>query len=380
MIAALKIDRIETWSCTVPLDQPIDFGQFTITERKHCLLRMSTSDGLTTDVVGQSRGAPIDIAIQDLFAPLLIGRSATNHLEIRRAAAAAMTPLDREGTLNRAWSLIEIGLQDLRAQAVGLPLWQMLGGDPKPLAVQLIEGYALQEESAESFVDRLVARVDEGYRLIKVEAAHYETAESLLGRLELFYRLAGNRARLVLDFAWSWQRPGDHARLLDGLREFDIAWIEDCFPRTQVNHYRELRRATPLPIGCGDEASRIEDLLALVDANVVDVIRADATTLGGISAVQELSLVAHRAGIAMSCHEHPEIHEHLAFGLGCSDHVEMFPSDRPFDCVHKLVETVPECRVSNGLLIPPDTPGTGVKFVNARVAHYASRSNITKSS
>jgi L-alanine-DL-glutamate epimerase-like enolase superfamily enzyme len=374
----LTIDRIETWSCTVPLDHPIDFGSFTVEHRHHCLLRISTSDGLRSDVIGQSRGAPIDVALNDLLAPLLIGLSAARSLEIRNAVASTLTTLDREGVINRAWSLMEIGLHDLQAQAANLPLWALLGGEARPLPVQIVEGYALNNESARSFVDRLTSRAEEGYRLIKVAAAHYKSPIELLDRVAAFHTQVGDNAQLVLDFAWSWKNARDHQFLLDGLRHHNIAWIEDCFERTRINRYHELRRSTPIPIGCGDEASRLSDLIALVEARAVDVIRADATTLGGIGAVHELSLVALREGIRLSCHEHPETHEHIAFGLGCTDHIEMFTSDRPFDCAHKLLESVPETRVRRGMLHPPELPGTGVRFIDKQVSKYATRHNITE--
>lgn len=376
MPEALIIDRVEVWSCSLSLDQPIDFGEFVIDKRHHCLVRLYTRDGLIADIIGQSRAAPVDVAVADILAPLLIGRSAADLSLCKRAASAALTALDQDGTLSRAWSLLEIGLHDLRAQSAGIPLWRMLGGDPAPVAVQIVEGYALVGESDPSFAERLAERAAEGYRLIKIEAAHYGDARKLLSRLEHFRVLAGEQPQLVLDFAWSWKNVKENRYLLDGLLAHNIAWIEDCFPRNNITSYQNLRGSTPIPVGCGDEATRLTDLLELMRSNAIDVVRADATTLGGIEAIQELTFAAKRAGIRLSFHEHPETHEHLVFGLDCADHVEVFTADRPFDCVHKLLQAPTELRISRGMLSPPDKPGTGIKFRDEIVSRHASRHHV----
>ena len=66
----LMINKIEAWACTIPLGQALDFGAFQITERKHTVVGVSTTDGLVTELIGQSRGALVDMALLDVIAPL----------------------------------------------------------------------------------------------------------------------------------------------------------------------------------------------------------------------------------------------------------------------------------------------------------------------
>jgi L-alanine-DL-glutamate epimerase-like enolase superfamily enzyme len=303
----------------------------------------------------------------------LIGRSALAAEGIYRDVADALAATDRDGAIGRAWSLLEIGLHDLRSQAVGWPLWQLLGGWPRRVPIQIVEGYALVGESDDAFAERLAARAAEGFRLIKIEAAHYQKADELLSRLAAFRRRAGDGPQLVLDFVWAWKDVKSKQRLLDALADLGIAWIEDSFDRTAVDRYRELRGASRVAIGCGDEATRQADLLALIEGGAVDVIRADATTVGGIAAVRRVTETAAAHGIRASLHEHPEVHEHCVFGFGASDHVELFPKDRPFDVVHRLWHETLTARISNGELEPGTLPGTGIRLNDDAVRHYAIR-------
>src|ERR1700744_3943175 len=99
------IDRIDAWACNVPLPEPLDFGTFSVTSRRYVALRVRTAGGLSADVVGHSRGSPIDVAIIDLLGPKFIGTDPgdipARVEDFRRLTIA----LERDGVLGRAWSL-----------------------------------------------------------------------------------------------------------------------------------------------------------------------------------------------------------------------------------------------------------------------------------
>lgn len=358
----LLVSQIETWACRLPLPAPIDFGRFVALERHFVGVRIRTRDGLVADCLAQTRGCPIDVVLADVIAPLLVGKSAFDIESRRIEVARALTALELDGAIGRAWSLCEICMQDLRAQAAGWPLWRLLGGSPRRVPVELVEGYALVEETAEGFADRLARRVTEGYRAIKIEAAHYTQEVEILRRLELLRKKTGPDCAFVLDFAWSWPTATCKRDFLQALCELKIDWIEDPFPRERVEQYKELKKISKLPIGCGDETTRLSDVAALIDQEAIDVVRIDATTIGGITAARNLASHARSRSLRVSFHERPEVHEHCVFGFDSADHVEIFPVDRPFDCAHELLEAPVIPRVSKGLLEPSDQAGTGIRL------------------
>lgn len=358
----LLISRIETWACRLPLTAPIDFGSFVARERHYAAVRVHTHDGLTADCLAQTRGSPVDIVLAEVLAPLLVHKSAFDIESRRLEVARTLTALELDGAIGRAWSLCEICLQDLRSQAAGIPLWRMLGGSPRQVPVLLVEGYSLVEETADGFAERLARRVSEGFRAIKVEAAHYSGSAEVLRRLELFRKKAGFDCALVLDFAWSWPDPASKRDLLAGLEELKVEWLEDPFPRHSIRHYRELKTVCKLPVGCGDESTRPSDLFALIDAGAIDVVRIDATTIGGVSAARQIASHGRSCSRRVSFHERPEVHEHCVFGFDSADHVEIFPVDRPFDCAHEILEEPVASRVTRGFLEPGHRPGTGIRL------------------
>lgn len=369
----LIISKIEAWACVVPLGQALDFCTFHVTGRKHTVVRVTTSDGMISELISQSRGAPIDVAFLDVIAPICLGQDASDPPAIYEKVSNALIAMEMDGTLGRAWSLMEICLHDLCARAAEIPLWKYLGGYPAPVKVLLVEGYALEGEDTTGFAKRLAQRTEEGYQLIKLEAAHYENEQELFERLDLYYELSEKTSDFILDFAWTWRDCTDKTALLEGLRKYDILWLEDSFPRVDIVAYKALREATNIAVGCGDEASRASDLIALIEENAVDIIRIDASVVGGINAAKRVIACAKLNNIPVSFHEHPEIHEHLVFGLGCSDHVEVFPIDRPFDQVHQIWEATIFDRIKDGYLHPPTAPGLGITLKSDMVDKFSIR-------
>lgn len=371
---APKIDRIEAWACVLPLGHTLTIGPFKIRQRSHLAVRVRTSDGLQAECVTQSRGSPLDVMIADVIAPRLIGRHAHDIDGCRAQLKQDLVAMEFDGAVGRAWSAVEICLHDLRAQAARSPVWRMLGArQPQPVEAMVVEGYAMEGESDTQFVDRLLERVAQGFRRIKLEAGHYGDSDALPRRLSEFRRQAGANCRLVLDFAWMWQRAEDRLQLASSVGAYGLDWLEDPMERTLLQEYRRLRERSGIAIGCGDETSRASDLDALASAGGIDVMRIDATTIGGIEPLRQLSASALVRGLRVSYHEHPEVHQHCVFGFGAADHVEMFPTNRPFDRVHDLICDSPFDRVAKGMLAPPDEPGTGIRLRMATVEQTARR-------
>jgi L-alanine-DL-glutamate epimerase-like enolase superfamily enzyme len=359
---AHAISAIDVWACTVPLPQPIDLGNVVLRERAHLAIRVATADGLVADCVTQSRGSPLDMILSEVIGPRMIGKDASDVGARRAELKRQLTPMEYDGAIGRAWSALEICLQAIRAQALGMPLWQALGGRSLPIPVEIVEGYALVGETDGAFAERLAARVDQGYRMLKIEAGSYRDIDELTRRLKLFRELAGPDPQLILDFAWSWTDADAKRDLVARVEEYGILWLEDPFPRTDLDGYAALRSFARAPVGCGDESTRVDDLRRLARSGSIDILRLDATTIGGIGAVEELVSEARDRRLRLSFHEHPEVHEHCVLGFECADHVEIFPTDRPFDQVHRLIEESAFDRVSDGVLEPYDRPGIGMKL------------------
>jgi L-alanine-DL-glutamate epimerase-like enolase superfamily enzyme len=372
MTADSAIDRIETWACTIPLPAPLSFGAFTISTRRYAAVRILTKGGLVADCLGHTRGSPVDVAISDLFAPALLGKDAMDHGE-RLADLARMTvAMEDDGVLGRARSIVDICLWDLKAQAAGMPLWRLLGGAPRKVAVGLVEGYEIAGETEADIAARLSGRAGEGFSFLKMEAAHYGDPQAVSRILSAVLR-DHDDARFTCDLAWSCKTARDGLKAAEAWRDLGVAWIEDPMYRTKLSEIAFMRRHSPVPIGVGDEVTRPADLEALMESGAVDVLRIDATTIGGVTAALGLAARAVSRGLRVSYHVNPEVHRHCVFADTAADHLEIFPTDRPFDCSHMLLEHAAFADVDGGFLAPPETAGTGLRLDTDTLTRFAYR-------
>lgn len=368
-----SIISIDIWACRIPLPYPLSFGSFEIRSREYLALRVTTACGLVSDTVALSRRSPIDVAIADLLAPVLIGRDALE-IELRTSELASATrALDQYGVIGRARSILETCLWDLRAQAEEQPLWKLLGGQARLMPVLLVEGYPLPNESHRVFAERLAARAAEGYTAIKIEAASYADANDLTERLRLVREIAGPDLQLVVDMAWSWGSLEEAIAAAHQWASYDLTWIEDPFLRSRSADIASLRTSGGSPIAAGDEATRPGELTDLLAADAVDVLRLDAVAIGGIGSVLKLAAAATRSGVRASAHVHPEIHRHSALASSAFEHIEAFPIDRPFDYTHELLQHPFMNTVRDGVAKPPSEPGVGIQLAMDAVRRTAYR-------
>ncbi|HTN97064.1 MAG TPA: enolase C-terminal domain-like protein [Nordella sp.] len=372
------IERIETWAVDLPLPGALSFGAFTVTARQYAAVRVVTKNGLVADCLGHTRRSPVDVAISDLLAPKLIGRDALDQSARLEEMALVSRATDEDGVIGRARSLLDICLWDLKAQARGVPLWKLLGGTSRKLRVALVEGYEIAGESEDDIARRLIARAAEGYRFFKLEAAHYGAAEPVR-RILATVRAAVPDAEFACDLAWSWRNARQGLEAAEAWRDLGIAWIEDPMARTRIAEIGLLTRQSPLPVGIGDECTRALDLEALMDHAAVDVVRIDATTIGGIDPALGLAAKAAARGLRVSYHVNPEVHRHCVFANELADHIEIFPADRPFDCSHMLIENPSFSDIKDGFIAAPEAPGTGLRLKDEALKRYAYRHAIQKS-
>ncbi|QIG47381.1 hypothetical protein G5V57_06295 [Nordella sp. HKS 07] len=377
MTGDTSIERIETWAVDLPLPGALSFGAFTVTARQYAAVRVVTEGGLVADCLGHTRRSPVDVAISDLLAPRLVGKNALETAARFEDMSLVSRATDEDGVIGRARSLLDICLWDLKAQARGAPLWKLLGGTSRKLRVALVEGYEIAGESEDDIAERLIARAGQGYRFFKLEAAHYCAAEPVR-RILTRVRQAVPDAEFTCDLAWSWGTARQGLEAAEMWRDLGIAWIEDPMARTRIAEIGHLTRQSPVPVGVGDECTRARDLEALMDHAAIDVVRVDATTIGGIGPALSLAAKAKALNLRVSYHVNPEVHRHCVFASDAADHIEIFPADRPFDCSHILIERPAFDDIKDGHIEAPGTPGTGLKLKDDMLERYAYRHAVQK--
>lgn len=361
------IASVEAVVASFPLPAPFQLGTVTIAEREFALVRITTEGGLEGSMFVLSRDQPLAELVERGLAPLLVGRDADAIARrVEECHNGAVGP-SRPGLRTRCISLIEIALWDIKAQRAGLPLWRLLGGYRPDHPALIVPDYLSEGANVERHAERVGELGREGFPLVKLGRA---SSPDLTRRLLEATRAAlPDDCGIVVDAAWVWRNAGEARRELHAWGDPRLSWLEDPFPAGDVRSAARLRASGTVPIAVGDEVSDPRQLERLIEADAVDVVRLDATTLGGIQAYRDIATLASSQGLELSPHVYPEVHVHLAAAWPGVVAVETFEPDSGVYPSHLFVSGGPE--VAEGRIVAPSTPGLGFELDWERISKHA---------
>ena len=295
------------------LPQPIRFGNWLMTHRDFALVRVSVEEGAEGFAFTLTRNGPVTEAVR-LLRDSYVGRTVDSPEAAFDQALSANPMSLSSGVGLRALSLVDLALWDAAARTAGLSVVEVLGGRSKPIPVTAIAGYPPTMEPAG--VRRQVGGLWEaGWRRFKmpVSGTWRETYDRLAAA-----RDAAPSGRLALDGAWTFRTVSEAVEFCKGL-PVDLEWFEDMFLPGDAAQIAELRMAVDIPIAVGDEQGGSYYPEALLQAGAVDVVRLDATCMGGVTRFAEMVALVRQASVSLSPHMNAHVHASLLNGLGIVD-------------------------------------------------------------
>ncbi len=354
------IAAVDAQTVRFPLRKPLKIGDMSITHREYAVVRVLTEAGLVGKAFVLSRDLPVAEVVRGPLASLLVGQDADAIAARWEQCYRATIPAGRVGIAMRALSLVDIALWDIKAQRAGLPLWRLLGGYQPELPVSMVAGYLTEGTTPEEVAEVVLEHAAAGYDYLKVARSPDPAATDRL--LSLVVPNLPERAKVVVDGLWVWRSVREAlAELRSWEQHRALGWLEDPFPPERVDLCAALRQACPVPVALGDELSDPNAFHSLLRAQAVDVLRVDATAVGGISTAMRIMHLAAAAGVDVAPHVYPEVHIHCAAAMPGALAVETFdPTGNDFEPSHRFVSGGPT--LSAGRLHAPTAPGLGFEL------------------
>ncbi len=269
----------------------------------HTLVRLMTDTGISG--LGQSAcwGYPRAVAsLLGELAPLLIG---TDPFRIEHIwhMAYRHRPF-RSNLVSAAVSAIDLALWDIKGKALGLPVWELLGGRTRDqVRLHALVGGASPDEISSS-VDWAVAQ---GFTAVKFDPLLHGYEDLPLRQLVKSACAMAVAAREAggedIDLIFELHRKLDPARAIvvcTALAQFDPLFIEDPIQIDTIATQVEIARRIDVPIAMGERLSSIWEFEELLSRNVAILVRPDVGLAGGLSACRKIAAIAeaHHCGVA----------------------------------------------------------------------------------
>lgn len=218
--------------------------------------------------------------------------------------------------------------------------------------------YLTEGADPEAHGERVAELAQDGYPLVKLARA--SSPDAMRRLIAACQKGLPDGCRLVVDGAWFWRNAGEAQRELEAWGSPDLGWLEDPFPAEDLRSIARLRDAGVVPIAVGDEVADPQQLRRLIEADALDVVRLDATTLGGIQAYRDVATLASAAGLELSPHIYPEVHVHCAAAWPGVVAVESYDPKTEIFPTHLFMSGGPTMK--DGRIVAPSVPGLGIEL------------------
>ena len=370
-MTADPIRDVSCFACRVPLPVPLVVGSATVTHRSYEVIRIRAESGLEGTAYAFGRGLPVAPIVEQALVPVLLGADACMPEVIRRRLSETYWQYSERGLFTVAASAVDLALWDLLGKRLGVPVADLLGKQRSDVPACAVGGYprpgvddltALQEEMA-GFVAL-------GCEAVKITIGAGAPAADVR-RVAAVREVIGDDCTLVVDAFRSFRSLEDALRRLRLLERFDLSYVEDPFSETVAPLAADLRRLTGLSIGLGESLAGHRAFRELIESGAVDVVRCDATVVGGVREFMATAALASARGLEVSTHVHPNLHVHFAAAL-TNLHpagLEYMTPSSGLDALHELLDAQLELR--DGRVLVPPRPGLGLDWNWDAVARYS---------
>ena len=285
----MKISSVRAITCEIPLARPIVMGDLRFDSREYILVIIETDDGVRGLGYGMTRSAPVAAIVERNLGPLLVGQDPLLTEAIWERLYYRNLTIAGRGIFMRALSAVDIALWDVKAQVAGQPIWRLLGGarDRAPLTVA--GGYAGEGVTLDALGQEIDDYASRGFSIIKIAAGDLATDTD---RIRTAASAIDGRAELAYDAHWAWRDLYTTVPVVRRWQDLGLAFIEDPFAPELVGLAAQFRQDTGMRLALGEDAVGRWAFQELFRSIIPDVVRIDATTMGGISEAVKVCALA----------------------------------------------------------------------------------------
>ncbi|HZG69750.1 MAG TPA: mandelate racemase/muconate lactonizing enzyme family protein, partial [Herpetosiphonaceae bacterium] len=199
-----------------------------------------------------------------------------------------------QGIASAAISAIDIALWDIKGKALGVPVYQLLGGlvRDKVVCYPHNTGHAMD---VPSLVESCLQTKEEGWKFVRwglpQDGALLEPRTAVAAAIRQFRAVreaVGDDIELVFDVHTRVDLP-DALLLCTEVTPFRPFFIEDPLRAENPSLYRALRPRTTVPIAAGEQFASKWEFRQLIEEDLIDYARVDVCIAGGLSEAKKIA-------------------------------------------------------------------------------------------
>jgi galactonate dehydratase len=267
-------------------------------------------------------------------------------------------------------SALEIACLDIKGQALGVPIYELLGGKVREKILAYANGWYTVERTPEEFHKAAKKVVAKGYKALKFDPfgpGHYELSREerirSVGLVEAVRDSVGPELDILIEMHGRFT-PAQAIRISRELEPFDPAWIEEPVPPENLAALKKVADRVNIPVATGERIHSRYDIRELFELQAADILQIDVTHFGGLGEAKKVAGWAEAYYMMMAPHNvggpiGTMANLHLAATLTNFKIQEHF-NDFADAWVKDIQQGMPEIDPVDGCFPVPTKPGLGI--------------------
>ncbi|HVG98367.1 MAG TPA: galactonate dehydratase [Chloroflexota bacterium] len=279
----------------------------------------------------------------------------------------------RGAAIMGALSAIDIALWDIKGKALGVPVYDLLGGKCRDKArvyyhvmgnttEKLVQGCVAAREAGFTAVGHLTPFLDEA-REVPYFKTHASKIRDAIDTVRRYREAVGTDVDLCIEIHRR-LTPAEAVVLARGIEQFHPMFYEDPILPDNFDAMALVAQHIAVPIATGERLHTIYEFEMLLARGAVQYVRPDVCMAGGISGTKKIAALAeaHNVGVVPHNPLSPVSTAACLQVAACIPNfaIQEYPTGEERPPKSEIVKTTVRCE--NGFLIIPDSPGIGIEL------------------
>ncbi|MEU7318044.1 mandelate racemase/muconate lactonizing enzyme family protein [Streptomyces sp. NPDC007083] len=193
---------------------------------------------------------------------------------------------------------VETACWDIKGKALGVPVWQLLGGNVTEAVPAYANGWYTTERTPDAYHRAARDVMARGYRALKIDpfgTGHLELSYAetryAVSLIEAVRDAIGPDAELMLEMHGRFA-PATAVRLAREMAPFRPAWLEEPVPPENLKALAKVADKVDMPVATGERIHDRIEFRELFESQAADIVQPDLGHLGGIAETRKLAATA----------------------------------------------------------------------------------------
>ena len=360
---SVPIERVSTQTYKIPTDGPESDGTY---EWNHTTIVIVTVDAGGQQGLGYTyANEQAASLVRDQLKHRIIGADAFSPTSIYMSMWRNVRNVGRPGIASLAISAVDCAVWDLKARLLGLPLVTLLGRVREGASIYGSGGFTTYSD--QKLAEQFSGWASQGIRSVKMKIGRDPDRD--IQRVQVARQAIGSEISLYVDANGAYSAKQALAQA-EKFSETGVCWFEEPVSSDDLRGLRLIRDRAPagMDIAAGEYGFDIFYFQRMLEAGAVDVLQADITRCGGVTAFLQVAALCQSYNVPLSAHTAPAQHTHPACAVTPFKNLEYFHDHVRIE--QMLFDGFPILK--NGELRPHlSMPGNGLVLKQADAKKFA---------